>query len=233
MKNIFFLLLIFVQIKLQAQVKPETDLSLLQGIWVCTSNQDSSTASYKLVKNNDCLEFYVSNDGGSDTYDMMVGFQSFASNSAKIEWMYVDSLKENGLYYTEIIDKNDIKGDGSVRRSFCVIASYYECDGERLSINGNSALYEFSKINQLSHDILTKLYERGKKDQRNYIKEFLDINVREITTPISIIYSVPEQATANRLKKGDIVNIWEEKGDWIKVDYGVEEPAWVKKVDVQ
>ncbi|MEO6903285.1 MAG: hypothetical protein ABI315_09035, partial [Bacteroidia bacterium] len=67
----------------------------------------------------------------------------------------------------------------------------------------------------------------------NYIKEFLDLNVKEITTPISIIYSVPEQVTANRLKKGDVVNILEEKADWIKVDYGAEEPAWIKKVDVQ
>lgn len=232
MKNIFLLLLLSSLIKLQAQVKKSSQLSLLQGIWSCTSNEDSNT-NFKVVKNKDCLVFYVSDDSISTVLNMMVGFQSFASNDAEIEVIYVNNLNENGLYFTEIIDKKYIKGDGSIRRAFCVIASYYECDGQRLSINGNSSLYEFSKINQLPHDILTKLYERGKKDQQNYIKEFLDLNVKEITTPISIIYSVPEQVTANRLKKGDVVNILEEKADWIKVDYGAEEPAWIKKVDVQ
>lgn len=76
---------------------------------------------------------------------------------------------------------------------------------------------------------LKKLYHLGKKDGRNYIKEYLGIFVKEINDSNTIIYSAPGKRTNLRLSKGDIVTILEGKGDWIKIDFGQDQPGWINK----
>ena len=99
-----------------------------------------------------------------------------------------------------------------------------------MSINGGK-LFEYEKIPKLTNKALKKLYHRGKKDNRNYIKDYLGIKVAEIATAKSIVYSLPDKPTVTRLSKGDVVTVLEEKGSWLKVDYGADTPGWIKKED--
>lgn len=229
MKTALISLLLFSFISLQGQVKKNTRLSLMQGIWLSNSSRDSSITNFKIVKEKNCIEFYESPDSITALFNMMIGFQSIAGSTAEIESIQIDSLKENGPYYTEVVDKKHIENDGSVNTAYCVIASYYECDGQHLAINGNSALYEFDKIAQLPYSAIKKLQRKGKKDGQNYIKEYLGIEVKEINNSNSTVYSSPGKKTDVRLSPGDVVIVLEENGNWLKVDYGQDKPGWINK----
>ncbi len=61
-----------------------------------------------------------------------------------------------------------------------------------------------------------------------YISEFLDIRVLEIKIKKCKVYNAPNKRGNEYLKKGDIVIIIEEKGEWIKVEYGNEKQGWIK-----
>ena len=228
MRIVLILLLSFSLIKLHGQVKKGTQLSLMQGIWRSNSGNDS-TANFKIVKERNCIEFYESPDSITTLFNMMIGFQNIAGSKAEITSIYIDSLKEDGRYYTEVIDKKYIQDDGAIDMAFLVIASYYECDGEHLAINGNSALYEFDKVARLPNSTVKNLYKKGKKDKRNYIKEYLGIDVKEINNSNTIIYSAPGKSTNSLLTAGDIVIIVEESGSWLKIDFGRHQSGWIKK----
>ena len=99
-----------------------------------------------------------------------------------------------------------------------MIASYYECDGELLSINGGK-LFEYGKVPKLPNEAIKKLYNRGKHDNRNYIKDYIGIDVKEIKDAKTTIYSKPETSTKIRLLKGDLVTIVMQEGEWCKIEF--------------
>jgi len=229
MKNFVIILLIGCITGLHAQVHEGTRLALMQGVWECSTNDETNI--FKIVKGKNCLEFTYepSNNLDFTLFDMIIGFQSLTTKYDEIQVINIDSLKENGLYYTEIIDKKDIGQDGTINKAFCIIPSYYECDGSILSINGGK-LFEYEKIPKLPNSALKKLYNRGKKDNRNYIKDYMYIKVAEINATKSIVYSKPGKSTNIQLIKGDVVIVLEEEGEWIKIEYGEEyEQGYIKK----
>lgn len=229
MKNLVIILLLCCITRLHAQVHEGTRLALMQGVWNCFTNDE--TSNFKIVKGKDCLDFaYEPSDKLDFTlFEMMIGFQNIVTEYNDIELINIDSLKENGLYYTEIIDKKDIRLDGTIDKAFCNIPSYYECDGSVLSINGGK-LFEYRKISKLPYEALKKLYYRGGIDNRDYLKEYLDLNVSEIKKDNSKLYDEKRQKVVKKLKKGDIVIILQEEGKWLKVEYGEEyTKGWIKK----
>lgn len=232
MKNFVIILLLCYITGLHAQVHESTRLALMQGVWDCSTNDEASI--FKIIKDKNCLEFTYkpSDDLDFTLFDMIIGFQSLVTEYNEIQVINIDSLKENGLYYTEIIDKKDIGQDGKINKTFCIIPSYYECDGKILSINGGK-LFEYEKIPKLPNNAIKNLYYRGIHDIRDYIKDYLGIKVVEIASPQSTVYSEPNKPTATQLTKGDVVIVLEEKGNWVKVDYGGSNPGWVKKEDTQ
>jgi hypothetical protein len=230
MKKFIIISLLCCITKLHAQVQVNTRLALMQGIWEWITNDDTNSV-FKVVNGNKCLEFAfekVSNDLEFPLFEMIIGFQNTATFDNEIWHINIDSLKEDGLYYTEVINKKYIERNGMINKAYCVIPSYYECDGNILSINGGK-LFEYEKIKKLSNNSLKKLYNRGKLDKRDYIKDYLNIKVMEITAFNGIIYSEPNKPTNIQLSKGDIVTVLEEKGKWLKVDYGTDQPGWIKR----
>lgn len=216
-KNIIVLLLCFTT---ESFTQAPSKLKLLQGIWDYTMNSDTSK-SYKVVSGKKCLEFgYIKSDNDLDftLFEMIIGFQSFATKYDETEFIHIDSLKENGLYFTEIVDTDEIGQDGFGNKAFCMIASYYECDGELLSINGGK-LFEYGKVPKLPNEAIKKLYNRGKHDNRNYIKDYIGIDVKEIKDAKTTIYSKPETSTKIRLLKGDLVTIVMQEGEWCKIEF--------------
>ena len=234
MKKIIIMLLLCNVTKLYTQAQSDTKLTLMQGIWECTLN-DETNNTFKIVKGRNCLEFSFSNESEDlefSLFDMIIGFQNVVSKYNDIQLINVDSLKENGLYYTEIIDRKDIENDGTIDKAFCVIPSYYECDGKNLSINGGK-LFEYEKIFKLPKKALEKLYYRGKHDKRDYIKDYLDIKVAKINSDKSIVYSNPNIIKIIELNKDDIITVLEEKENWLKIEYGADNLGWINKNDIK
>lgn len=209
-----------------------TKLKLLQGIWSSTLNTDT-VKSYKIVANKNCLDFAYNVDSHEVTLlEMILGFQSSVEWSDDTKFIHVDSLKENGLFFTEIIDKEEIGQDGLIDKAFCMIASYYECDGELLAINGGK-LFEYENISVLSYNAIKKLYNRGKQDNRNYVKDYLNLKVLSIKPVKCVIYSEPNKPTKARLNRDDVVIVIEETGKWLKIKYGEDGLGWIRKEEAK
>jgi hypothetical protein len=233
MRN-FFLTLAFLAyiLSIKAQDKEKSKLDLIQGIWGNIMNSEMEY-SYKIIKGTKSLGISHTNDFNKlDFYllESIEGFQNYKYEDA--DSININSLNENGKYFTSIIYKEEINKKGWVKMQYCIVPEYFECDGGSMSINGGQ-LVEFVKINKLPIITLKLLYKRGKLDNRNYIKEYLNIKVTEIAAPKSIVYSEPNKPTTTQLSKGGVVTVLEEKGNWLKVDYGGENPGWIKKEDTK
>jgi hypothetical protein len=207
-------------------------LKLMQGVWNYTMNTDTSNF-YKVVSGKDCLDFgfLTSNvDSEFTLLEMVIGFQNSITKYDDTLFIHVDSLKEDGVFYTAIINKENITSEGIIDKAFCIIASYFECDGELLSINGGK-LFEYEKISTLPFSALLRLYRRGKIDKRDYIKDYLKIKVLTIRNAKCKVYSNPSEPTNLQLKKDDIVVVIEDRGNWLKVQYDESGVGWIRKED--
>ena len=222
MKKIFVILLLSYFSKSNAQISEHTNLVLMQGIWSCyqyNTEGEIESITYKIVKGRNCLDLYYeySNTLYISLSDMLIGFQdSIPPYNNSIEEFNISILKENGTYYTEVLDKKEIDEDGIVPSSACFVASNYTCDGAYLTIAGAKP-FDYQKTSELSSAAVKILYNEGKKRNHDYIKEYLDIKVSEIKTASSILYSEDKKPTKIVLKQGEVVIIKEEKGDWIKI----------------
>lgn len=233
MKRIFLLLMsIFLINQIQAQDKIQSKLSLIQGIWENIMNNDNEK-SFVITKGMNSLNFTYMDDLKKLDFPLgetIKGFQDRISGSDSIN---VKSLKEDGKYYT-VIFKEDIRNKGWVHSSDFITPEDFECDGQNMSINGGQ-LVEYAKIDRLPNLALKMLLGRGKLDKRNYLKEYLGVDVREVKVAKSIINSNPGILTKMYLLKGDVLTILEEKGDWIKIEFEGKKlvQGWVKKLDVE
>ncbi len=90
-------------------------------------------------------------------------------------------------------------------------------------------------LNRSLKKAVSQFIDHNGKDNRNYIKEYLNLDVKEVVVPQSLIYSKPNERTKMYLIKGDVVTILEEKNKWIKIEYAGEEliTGWIKKEDVE
>lgn len=232
MKKHFICLIIFISVSSFAQ--SQSKLDLLQGIWSYNMNSDT-IKSYKLVSKNKCIDIGYSFVDNRETefflMEMIIGFQDSVKWSDDNTFIHTDSMKENGTYFTEILRSEFIEPDGFINKAFCMIASYYECDGELLSINGGK-LFEYDKILKLPNEALKKLYFRGQKDNRNYIKDYLGIHVKVVKDKMSVIYSKPGIKSKTFLTQDELVTVLEEKGEWYRIEFEEDEvikQGWVKK----
>jgi hypothetical protein len=211
-----------------------SQLSLMQGNWQ-GSNMEGETI-FKLVKGNKCLEFTFApkaDEVDFTLFELIIGFQNhITSSSYDSLYLKFNSLGENGLYYTEILSKIYIGEDGVVVKPNFLIPSYYECDGNILSINGGK-LFEFEKIEKVPFEELKKLYLKGKLNKRDYLKDYLNLKALSINSRKCLVHSDPGKPLKIRLDRGDIVVILEENGKWLKVKYKESSIGWIKEEDVK
>jgi len=219
--------------QIHGQVQKNSQLVLMQGIWENTFNSDCEY-SYTIINGMSSLSLVYSNKQNSLNFPLTESIEGFLTeNPEDIDSINIKNLKENGAYYT-VIDKKYVNENGWVHKPNFLTPEYFECDGENMSINGGQ-LVEYVKIKRLPGAALKLLYNRGKKDNRDYIKEYLQIEVGEITSEKCVIYSEPGIPTKMYLIRGDIVTIIREKEDWLNIEYlGTKlVKGWIKKSDVR
>lgn len=222
MKKLVFALC-FVSVSVCAQ---SSRLSMLQGAWRYLS-VDTADHSFKLFAGKKCLDFSYTFDSHECTLlEMIVGFQDSAHGFGHGDEIYVDSLKSDGLFYTEIIDKKYIEEDGLIKRPNFLTPFYFSVDEEVLSINGGK-LFEYEKISQLPYKAVSCLFYAGKRDKHDYLKEYLSLTVRSVKP--SRLYAEPNQPSNFHLKENDIVILIEEGDGWLKVKHDENKTGWIKK----
>ena len=233
MRKIILFLVSFLLInQLQAQGKKQSQIDLMQGIWANNMNGDNEK-SFVIMKAMNSLSFTYSNDPNKIDFPLGESIEGFQDNAYKAkDSINVKSLKEDGKHYTVVL-KEYINKNGWVHSSYYMTPEYFECDGQNMSINGGQ-LVEYAKIVRLPGEALKMLFNRGKLDKRNYIKEYLDVDAREIKVSKSIINSYPNIVTKMFLLKGDVVTITGENADWYKIEFQGTKlvKGWIRKIDI-
>jgi hypothetical protein len=208
-----------------------TRLLQIQGIWECQL-QTESTSIFKIINQDKCAEFTFSPTADKldfTLFELTIGFQSYIEMPYNAENLTFDSLKANGLYYTEILNKKYIK-DGIVVSPNFLVPTYYECDGQNMSINGGK-LFEYVKLQTLPFEVLVRLHRRGKTDKRDYIKDYLNLKVLTIRNTNCKVHSTPNGQTKVQLNRDDMIIVIEDRGDWLKVQYNDNGIGWIRKGD--
>jgi hypothetical protein len=209
-------------------------LKSVQGIWyrVNLPEYTNNSSSIKINKGFKSLnlEYSISEEKKNYISEYYIGFQD--SSSYDIETINISKLREFGNYYT-VISMSSINDNGEVTIPNFSTPEIVELDENIMWINyGKITMYE--RIYRLPIKALKILYLQGKQDKRNYLKEYLDIDVREIIVNKNIIYFEPDIPTKMYFIKGDVVTILEEKNKWLKVEYEGNKliTGWIKKKDV-
>ena len=212
----------------------KAQIDCMQGTWADIYNGENeyNEFSFTVITGHNSLNFVYTEDRYELDFPLtesIIGFLDYNPKTTK-SYLNINKLNDNGKFYI-VFDTDYIK-DGQIKNSFIVVPEYFECEGENMSINGGQ-LIELIKIERLPSFALKLLYNRGKKDDKDYIEKYLDIKVKEIQVDKSIIYSEPGTATKMFLIKGDVATVLEEKGEWLKIEFLGKRlvTGWIKKED--
>ena len=215
-----------------AQQNRKSKLECVQGIWENTMNSDAEKA-FTIIKGHASLSFVYDTSNNIDfpLNESIEGFQNFANRN--YDSIHVDSLKNDGLYYT-IANINDIEPDGWIFPLNYLVPTYFSCDDELLSINGGH-IVEYNKIQELPFEAIDKVHQRGKIDRRDYLFQYLGIKVGMIQSARSRVYLLvgnEKKPSEHFLGKDDTVIVLQTSDDWVKVKYSDRDIGWVKRRDV-
>ncbi|MDR1225474.1 MAG: hypothetical protein LBK47_01065 [Prevotellaceae bacterium] len=209
-----------------AQTKQEQ----FQGIWRNVPHIETQEQLFKIINGINGLAISHLNEDNLDFY-LNENIEGFVDTNS-FDVITLDSLHTNGKYYL-FISKKNVK-NGRINRIECVIGSDLYFEDDNLIIEGGR-LSEYTHLERLPSLTLRLLYKRGKKDNRNYLKEYLNIDVTEVVSSKSPIYAEPDKPTKMYLIKGDIVTVLEEKDGWLRIEYEGKKmiTGWIKKEDIR
>lgn len=226
MKNVILFLFNFFILTLFSFA--QTKESQIQGIWANIMNGSENELRFKIINGVHSLAISHDDDSNIDYYlnESLEGFV----NTTSFDSISEVSFDKSGKYFITVWGK---KENGWIKNPSYIIPNYFSCEDGLLSIGGGH-LAEYTQIIRLPSQTICLLYLRGKRDKRNYFKEYLNIDVKEVIATKSIIYSEPDVSTKMYLIKGDIVTVLEEQNGWIKIEYNGKKlvTGWVKKQDV-
>lgn len=131
----------------------------------------------------------------------------------------------NNFFYAQISEENLQKN--LIRYS---IWQFLSCNAAELYYFYD----EYKRLDTLPNKAMKQLVALSKKDNRDYLKEFLGLKVAKVIKSKAVIYSLPEKATKMYLVKEDYIEIIEQRNNWIKIKYygGKTIVGWVKAEDV-
>ena len=196
------------------------NLEKLSGIYI---HLKDSTLYDIINKNGKCLSLIITNRNTSRYFDNPI-----------------TSIEKCGFIKEGNEDWNNLEFEGTTKDKLYLGNDYifdYELneDGKVESLElSNTNIFMLNRVNYLPAVLIKKLIFQSKKDKRDYIKEFLDIEFKKITTKKSLIHSAPNKPTKMYLIKGDEVEVLEEKNGWLNIRYYGKKTieGWVKKEEV-
>jgi len=211
---------------INAQVLP---LDCMEGIWEIY--REDELQSFSVKNNHNSLTVnYLPNGKEILISEIVIGFLDYNPNElGKVNYK---DLKSQGDYYVELF-KGDMNQDSVFKASYFLTPEYDGCDDEGLYIQARDMI-EYTRLERLPSTAIRYLYQEGKKAERDYISEYLNIKVAEVIVEKSVIYSSPNEPTKMYLVAGDTPTILKEKGDWLKIEYLGSRlvKGWILKSDV-
>lgn len=241
MKRIILYFFLLFSIKGFSQIKKGSALDKMQGIWSLTNKtENKNTHAVQVIKGHDCIYLIYSNpvDNPDNVaiYDMMIGFQD-SITPAKDPGHNFNSklLQDDGQFYTQVsrvfIDKDNMFSSSSAN-----ILKSFECDGNKLFYPIEAQMQEYHKTPQLSYDAIKALHYIGKRYNKNFLKDFVNIKVAVVKTAGCTVYKSPNQPDKIHLPQWDVPIVLEEKDGWLKIESYTDTgrtkiTGWIKKSD--
>lgn len=217
-------LLLFFKIRTLAQAGQELHINDMNGIWQNTVD----TSQYHFFKNGKSLTFFYRD------------FSSVANEKINNPF-YLGEL--NTYCFINKLDSlnwGKCKSKGNSEKDFFlwydVAEFYYEKNqelGDALELETTNVFF-YRRRKNLPYEIYKEFFKQSQKDNRDYLKEFLGGNFKEVKSLKSIIYSALHKPTSKYIIRGDIVQIIKQKGLWVNIRYYGNKvtEGWIKKSDV-
>lgn len=213
-------------------------LDKMQGIWSHSDNgyTENNQFQYSITNGNKTLGIsYIENDS---TFNILVsetieGFLNYDPKSSE-ETINIKDFLKDGEYYFWML-KNAIDQNGNIDQGSCYVVNLSFEDDVMVIYSRDES--RFNKISRLPSMALYRLYFRGKLDNRNYIKEYLGLDVRNVIVEKSIIYDRLEVKTEKYLVKNDLITVTGEQNSFFKMKYETDKgeiiEGLIKKENVQ
>lgn len=235
-RSILSILLLASNILLFGQTKEQKvyNVSQIQGIWQLYFNytypnpgDEASYTTFHIFKGRKCLDVDIT-ASPLDKLSVVVSDYGFGNSYFRDSICAMKHLNDTGMVYVELDENADLK-DCRIN-----IASIFELTPKSyLNLFSDECNY----IEKAPKEVLEVLYKRGKHDKRDYIKDFLDMQVCGIQAEKSFIYDSAQTKTKMHLVKDDIVTVTGEQNGFVKMEYetakGDTIKGWIKKEDTK
>lgn len=227
-KLVFFYLLFFITNMFPQDIPDEIwSLSDIQGIWNATEYVKEPfpdvSNEFMIIKENMEIDFNAKDGSFSKSF---IGFQDLSSENELPNDFTKDNLKSKGRFFTVLNSNGFVSIDGMFGYSSNQFFHFYT---------------EYIRIEKLNNQEIIFLSRRGNKDRLDYLKLFLDKDIKLVKNKICVNKSVGIP-TKMYLIKNHPVEILEEQSEWLRICYYPEKngkwtgktiEGWIKKSDVE
>lgn len=230
-RNVIFLFLLTYSVLSLGQTEKNKmyNVSQIQGIWQVYFNysypDEASYTTFYIFKDKKKLK--VDTEGSPlKKLSVTVSDFGFCNSYDRDTVCSLKQLNDFGSVYVQL-HENDKPSDGFVN-----IATIFELTPKSyLNIFSDECNY----LERAPKEVLEVLYKRGKRDRRDYIKEFLGLRVCGIQAEKSFIYDSTLNKTKMYLIKDDIITVTSERDGFVEMEYETAKGiinGWVRKEDL-
>ncbi|WP_299443846.1 hypothetical protein [uncultured Aquimarina sp.] len=233
------------KIPAKKKTQKQTSVSDLQGIWKGKKDLNQSIP-YRIQNNKKILDILciegICDESGNDNSVLELSYLGFLDKD-------IEEILKNKKSY----DSNSLLNEGKVmvrlRKNDIIVDENYSFDSLFYTTKLTSSymydeeLYNrssFLRIDALPKEIFTKLKNRSKVDNVNYIKQF---NIQEqskkvkVTANKTFFYTEMSEASKRKafLVKNDIAYLEDINDDWVKVYYDgkIVSGGYIKRSNVE
>jgi hypothetical protein len=235
-KNAVLVILLTFNILVIGQTKEQKmhNVNQIQGIWQLYFNytypnpgDDASYNSFHIFMGRKFLSVDL-NENIYDKLSVTVSSCGFANTYFRDSICAMRHLNDTGKVFVQLDENAELK-DCRIN-----IASIFELTPKSyLNLFSDECNY----LEKAPKKVLEVLYKRGKRDKRDYIKEFLDLKVCSIQAEKSFIYDSTLHKTKMYLVNDDIITVTGEQNGFVKMEYetakGDTIKGWIKKEDTK
>ena len=236
---IVILIIHFGYLSFSQTINNESTLKCMQGIWSPMNSQNTALQEYILKRDFKSISIaYNSQSKAIEALSVIYeGFYNFPGikdfPSRKKDSLNVKNLLKDGAYYVWIREK-DVNKEGWSK--FSGFQKGYSCSENFIEMNDNSATI-LERKSFLPYSIYKVVSVQGKKEGRDYIKEFgIQPKMAKINIDKTFFYNEPDLSTKRKgfVVLRDTVFIEEIKAEWIKVVFEGKTLTigWLKLSDV-
>ena len=199
-------------------------------------NNYKSVCFEKTVK--DTLYVTIVYEGFQNSYS---SFSDFLDKNHERKF-YLDSLKLTGEYFTCFLESDLDKSDNSTK--FISVQYYDERDGYYVTGRNMDIFYRKKheppyNLSVLPQGVWRDIITQSRRDDRNYISEFLEIDIREVREENAPLYNEKGDKVVDSLNILDIVNVLgvADRDGYVKVEYFLDtlavDTAYIKSNELE